>query len=76
MERVAGCILLRLHQKYRLVSVDQIPKVWMRIIGIYKLCFRHGQSSAIHLDRRGLASGAARTAKLPMRNAVIGSKIS
>jgi hypothetical protein len=36
MERVAGCILLRLHQKYRLVSVDQIPKVWMRIIGIYK----------------------------------------
>ena len=52
MERVAGSILPRLHQEYRLIAVDQVPQMRMRMIGAHKLCLGHPQSRAVQLDCR------------------------
>ena len=52
MQRVAGCILPRLHQEHRLIAVGQIPHVRMRMIGVHKLRLGHRQSRAVQLDGR------------------------
>src|SRR5436189_5265621 len=52
MERVAGSILLRLHQENRLVAADQVPQVWMCVIGVDKPSLGHHESRAVHLDCR------------------------
>jgi hypothetical protein len=36
MERVASGILLRLRQQHRLIAIDQVPQLRMRVIGVYK----------------------------------------
>jgi len=51
-KRMAGCILPRLHQECRLIAVDQVLHVRMRMIGVHKLCLGHHQSSAVQLDGR------------------------
>jgi hypothetical protein len=43
---MAGSILLRLHQKYRLISIDWVSQARMRTIGVDKFVLGHGQSSA------------------------------
>src|SRR5229473_1827351 len=47
MERVAGCILPHLHQEYRLIAVDQVAHVRMRMIGVHKLVLGHRQSGSV-----------------------------
>jgi hypothetical protein len=50
MQGVTGSILLRLYQKYRLISIDQVSQVGMHKIGIHELGLGYRQSSATHLD--------------------------
>jgi hypothetical protein len=46
VEGMAGSILLRLDQKYRLISIDWVSQARMRTIGVDKFVLGHGQSSA------------------------------
>src|SRR5262245_4070680 len=52
MERVASRVLPRLRQENRLVAVDQVPQVWMCVIGLHKPCLGHRESTASQLDCR------------------------
>jgi hypothetical protein len=50
MEGMAGAILLRPHERYRLLSIDEVSQVRVRKLGVHKSCFGHGEGSAAQLN--------------------------